>query len=159
MNTPILLTWVTIASSTSPLIGRNTTACDTKRGESLYHHKVPVIISPPIHGTNLVLDWVESKSSSRLQRTQTNAINSGHSYDKTTPVTQIRLCQLLTSSIAHIFTITPRHPTLWSILMILTTYLPVQVPSTSVNSFFLTASNRLGPKYLGWSRISCSILI
>ena len=27
--------------------------------------------------------------------------------------------------------------------------LPVHVPSTSVNNFFLTVSSKLGPKYLG----------
>ena len=36
------------------------------------------------------------------------------------------------------------------------THFPVQVPSTSVNSFFLTVSRRLGPKYRGCKRISCS---
>lgn len=36
------------------------------------------------------------------------------------------------------------------------THLPVQVPSTSVKSFCLTVFKRLGPKYLGCSRISCS---
>lgn len=36
------------------------------------------------------------------------------------------------------------------------THLPVQVPSTSVKSFCFTVLRRLGPKYLGCSKISCS---
>lgn len=36
------------------------------------------------------------------------------------------------------------------------THLPVQVPSTSVKSFCFTVLSRLGPKYRGCSRISCS---
>lgn len=38
-------------------------------------------------------------------------------------------------------------------------YFPVQVPSTSVYSFCRTVSSSEGPKYRGWSRISCSKLI
>ena len=40
--------------------------------------------------------------------------------------------------------------------IILISYFPVHVPSTSVKSFFLTVSMRLGPKYRGWSSISWS---
>lgn len=36
------------------------------------------------------------------------------------------------------------------------TYLPVQVPSTSVNNFCFTMLSKFGPKYRGWRRISCS---
>lgn len=36
------------------------------------------------------------------------------------------------------------------------THLPVQVPSTSVKSFCFTVLRRLGPKYRGCSKISCS---
>ena len=35
-------------------------------------------------------------------------------------------------------------------------YFPVHVPSTSWNSFCLTVSINCGPKYRGWSWISCS---
>ncbi len=37
-----------------------------------------------------------------------------------------------------------------------TTYFPVHVPSTSMKSFCLTMLSKFGPKYRGWSRISCS---
>lgn len=36
------------------------------------------------------------------------------------------------------------------------THFPVQVPSTSVNNFCFTVCSRLGPKYRGCKRISCS---
>jgi hypothetical protein len=36
------------------------------------------------------------------------------------------------------------------------THFPVQVPSTSVNSFCFTVLSKFGPKYRGCRRISCS---
>ena len=38
----------------------------------------------------------------------------------------------------------------------LTAYFPLQVPSTSVNNFCFTVCSKFGPKYRGWSKISCS---
>ncbi len=46
---------------------------------------------------------------------------------------------------------------IWIIIfrLIYEQYFPEQVPSTSLSSFCLTVSSKFGPKYLGWSRMSC----
>ena len=133
VNIPTLLTFVTMASKTSPLKGLNTIAC-----VCMY---VCVCCMCYVHvcvfdsECNLVFDGIETEAAPWLQCAQSYVVNGSHRYHKTIPAIEgVCVCVREREGIY--------------------TYFPVQVPSTSVKSFFLTVSSRLGPKYLGCSRIS-----
>lgn len=92
-----------------------------------------------------VFDGIQHKTSARLDNTCPNIIDCGYCNNKAIPGKQKR-----DSYFIMIFSEKVRSLTLcW-------TYFPVHVPSTSVNSFCLTVFSRLGPKYRGCRRISCS---
>lgn len=94
-----------------------------------------------------VFDGIQHKTSARLDNTCSNIIDCGYCNNKAIPVKQKRD---IWDSYFIIITEKVRSLTFcW-------TYFPVHVPSTSVNSFCLTVFNRLGPKYRGCRRISCS---